>query len=375
MHMNLEKKSPKGLVLPFLSTLVLFSSVATAETQFNQINLVTDDQSVNSAKLTDTKITNAWGISYSPTGPFWISDNGTGVSTVYSVNATNTIVHNLGLTVTIPGDGTITGQVYNKNANNAFNGNTFLFVSEDGTISGWSGPTDTLQAASSNNVYKGVAIGDIGSDSYLYAANFKADRIDVIKGTTTSPDITGNFIDPTLPAGYAPFNIQNLAGNLYVTYAEQDITKHDEIDGLGKGYVDEFDLHGNLITRVASEGTLDAPWGLAIAPSSFGDYKGDLLVGNFGDGKINAYNPLTFAFIGQLLDSNGQPLSIQGLWGLSVGNGGSAGSTQSLYFTAGSNGESNGLFGAITPVPVPSTIWLFGSALMSALCVRKGQCG
>ena len=162
---------------------------------------------------------------------------------------------------------------------------------------------------------------------------------------------------------------------MYVTYAEQDITKHDEIDGLGKGYVDEFDLHGNLITRVASEGTLDAPWGLAIAPSSFGDYKGDLLVGNFGDGKINAYNPLTFAFIGQLLDSNGQPLSIQGLWGLSVGNGGSAGSTQSLYFTAGSNGESNGLFGAITPVPVPSTIWLFGSALMSALCVRKGQCG
>ena len=370
---NLGQKLPTLLATPLIAALTLCSAYATAGTTFSQLNLVTDDPSVNPAQITDASLKNAWGLSYSSTGPFWISDNGTGVSTLYRVNPGTMATTKVGLTVSIPGDGSVTGQVFNNSP--AFNGNLFMFVSEDGTISQWKSGTSALalQAASTANVYKGVTEAVVDQQNYLYAANFRTDKIDVIKDATT-PDLTGTFTDPNLPAGYAPFNIQNLGGNLYVTYAIQDATKHDEIAGAGNGMVDEFDAHGNFIARVTDPGgALNAPWGLAIAPSSFGVFAGDLLVGNFGDGKINAYDPVTHAFVGQLLGGNGQPLSIDGLWALSIGNDGGAGSSQALFFTAGPHDEANGLFGAITAVPAPSAIWLFGSALIGAGCLRKRQ--
>ena len=350
----------------FVTALTLCSAVANAATTFNQINLVTNDQAANAAQTTDSSLKNAWGLSYSPGGPVWISDNGSGASTFYTVNPVSNATSKVPLTVSIPGDGSVTGQVYNAGA--GFNGDTFIFVSEDGTISGWSGASGaqaaTLKPAAAANVYKGAAEAVVGGESYLYAANFRAGGIDVIPGSATAPALNGNFNDPNLPVGYAPFNIQDLGGNLYVTYALQDAAKHDEIAGQGNGYVDEFDSQGHLLNRIASQGALDAPWGLAIAPASFGEYAGDLLVGNFGDGKINAYNPLTHEFAGQLSAGNGQPLVIDGLWAISVGNNGGGGSAQMLYFTAGPNAEADGLFGALSAVPLPGGFWLFSSALL-----------
>lgn len=345
--------------------------------QFSVTNLVTDNAAAHAAKITDPGLVNAWGLSYGPTGPFWVSSNGAGTSTLYSVNPTTQATAKLGLTVAIPGAGSITGQVFNGNIAAAFGGDLFLFVSEDGTVSGWrsalGSTAETLVVGSDANVYKGAAFVTIAGNSYLYAANFRAGSIDVEKGSPGAPTLTGTFTDPNLPAGYAPFNIQRLGSTLYVTYAQQDANKHDEIAGAGFGFVDSYDLQGNLLARVATGGTLDAPWGLALAPSSFGAMAGALLVGNFGDGRINAYDPTTHAFLGQVTDGPGAPLSIDGLWALSPGNGGSAGSNALLYFTAGPDGESHGLFGVLTPVPEPSTALLMiaGLAGLGALARRR----
>jgi uncharacterized protein (TIGR03118 family) len=326
-------------------------------------NLVTDDQAANPAKITDPVIpgtpsglVNAWGISYGGTGPFWVSSNGTGVANLYSVNPANDVPSKLGLTVVIPGDGSVTGQASNSDAS-AFNGAHFLFVNEDGTISGWQSGTNALilQTGSDANVYKGTAVATVGGNTYLYAANFLSGKIDILKGTSGAPDLTGNFTDPNLPAGYAPFNIQLLGGKLYVTYALPGVGK-DEQHGPGLGIVNVFDTQGNLISRIGSNGgTLNAPWGLAIAPSSFGSFAGDLLVGNFGDGRINAFNLANNTLVGQLPGVDGSPLVIEGLWGLIVGNGGMGGSTERVYFSAGPQDESHGLFGALQSVPEPSS--------------------
>ena len=293
---------------------------------FDATNLVTDDQSAHAAQITDPGLVNAWGISFGPSSPFWVSANGSGTSTIYAVNPTTQVTAKQGLTVSIPGNGSVTGQVFNSNPA-AFNGDNFLFVSEDGTVSGWRGAlgttAETLATASSANVYKGSAFATISGNSYLYAANFRAATIDVFKGTAAAPALAGSFTDPNLPAGYAPFNVQNLNGTLYVTFAVQDATKHDEVAGAGQGIVDSFDLQGNLLGRVATGGKLNAPWGIAIAPSSFGAMAGDLLVGNFGDGRITAFDASTHTVVGQILGADGQPLSIDGLWALSAGNDGS----------------------------------------------------
>jgi uncharacterized protein (TIGR03118 family) len=249
-----------------------------------------------------------------------------------------------------------------------FNGNTFLFVSEDGTVSGWRGSlgttAETLVTASAS-IYKGAALGTVGTDSYLYAANFGTGKIDVLKGNAGAADLAGSFTDPALPSGYVPFNVQALENSLFVTYARRDGGSTDETAGAGFGFVDRYDLQGNFVARVASGGVLDAPWGLAIAPASFGSLAGSLLVGNFGDGRISAYDLATDSFLGQVADSHGSPLAIDGLWALSVGNGAGAGSTQSLYFTAGPGDESHGVFGVLQAVPEPGMAILFAAGLLA----------
>jgi uncharacterized protein (TIGR03118 family) len=230
---------------------------------------------------------------------------------------------------------------------------------------------EVLQTATAGNVYKGSAFATFGGNSYLYAANFETGTIDVLKGTAAAPNLSGSFTDPNLPAGFAPFNVQNLGGRLYVTYAKQDPNSNDELAGAGLGFVDAFDLNGNLIARIAGGGPLNAPWGLAIAPSSFGALADALLVGNFGDGTINAYDLATDALLGPLLGESGQALVIDGLWGLAVGNGGGAGSASALYFSAGPDGEKHGLFGVLTVVPEPPSGLLVAAALAAGTVARR----
>jgi len=366
--------------LLMITVLPCLSPPAAAAPLFNQTNLVTNDPLAHPAKVTDPLLQNAWGISFSPASPFWVSDNASGVATLYFVDPNTNATSVASLVVTIPGAGNPTGQIFNSNNSaGAFNGNLFLFVSEDGTVSGWRGSLGTtaevLQTGSSANVYKGTTEATINGHSYLYAANFHAGAIDVLKGDTGAPDLTGKFTDPNLPSGYAPFNIQLLGGKLYVTYALQDANKKDDVPGPGHGFVNVFDIQGNLIGRVATMGTLNSPWGLAIAPSSFGQFAGDLLVGNFGDGRINVFDLLTDAFVAQLLALDGNALTIDGLWGLTVGNNGSGGSSNKLYFSAGPDDEMNGLFGVITAsavtVPEPGTILLLAVGLGAGLLQRR----
>jgi uncharacterized protein (TIGR03118 family) len=352
------RKHPLSLLALAVAAALAAAPLSSQAIPVTVTNLVTDNPAVNPAQITDPGLVNAWGLSYSPTSPFWVSSNGAGTSTVYHVDPATQATSKLGLTVTIPGAGNVTGQVFNAGGAGQFNGNAFLFVSEDGTVSGWRGALGTTAEAlvSVGGIYKGAALATIGGNSYLYGADFGRGSIDVFKGNAAAANLTGSFTDPTLPSGYVPFNVQNLAGSLFVTYALREGSSTDETAGAGFGFVDRYDLQGNLMGRVASGGVLDAPWGLAIAPSSFGALAGSLLVGNFGDGRISAYDLATDSFIGQLSGTNGQPLAIDGLWALSVGNDGGAGSSQSLYFTAGPDDESHGLFGVMQAVPETDSV-------------------
>lgn len=338
------------------------SAVQAQSPFFGPTNLVTDNQAANPALITDPNLVNPWGVSFSTISPFWVSNNGTGTSTLYQVNPVTNLPVKQGLTVTIPGAGNVTGQSFSSTPAGNFNGDTFLFVSEDGTISGWRGALGTnaeiLQTASSLNVYKGSAYATIGTDSYLYAANFRSGAIDVLKGNAGAPNLSGNFTDPNLPSGFAPFNIQRIGTRLYVTYALQDASRTDDLPGPGNGFVNAFDLNGNLLARIATHSVLNSPWGVAIAPASFGSLAGTLLVGNFGDGRISAFDLSTNTLVGQLMDASNSPLAIDGLWSLNVGNDGNAGSSNNLFFTAGPSDESHGLFGVIQAVPEPSVLAL-----------------
>ena len=347
---------------------------------FSVNNLVTDDPMANPAQITDPGLKNGWGMSFGPTGPFWVSSNEAGTAVVYNVNPGTQVTSKVALTVAIPGAGNPTGQVFNGNGS-AFNGNLFLFVSQDGTVSGWRPSLGTsaekIVPASSANVYTGAAIGSVAGNDYLYAANFKAGKIDVYPGTAAQPSLPGSFTDPNLPDGYAPFNVQNLDGALYVAYAQRDNATNDEVAGAGLGVVDKFALNGDFLGRIASGGTLNAPWGMAIAPSSFGAMAGDLLVGNFGDGHINIYDPATLMPLGQVMDASNHSVVIDGLWGISPGNDGMGGSSHLLYFAAGPNDETHGLFGVLAPVPEPSTyaMMLAGLGIVLVLVRRRAWPG
>ncbi|MFL5800918.1 MAG: TIGR03118 family protein [Roseiflexaceae bacterium] len=350
--------------------LLLVASMATigslpayaAPNTFQQVNLVSDIPGL--ALHTDPDLVNPWGISHSNTSPFWVSDNGTGVSTLY-----NGAGAKVALTVTIPPPAgsapgttaTPTGQVSNGTADFVVtNGTTsgssrFIFATEDGTISGWNPAVDATHAilAVDNSgaaaIYKGLAIGANASGNFLYAANFHAGTIDVFDKNFHQVLLAGSFTDPDIHTRFAPFNIQNLGGKLYVTYAKQDADGEDDVAGPANGYVDIFDTTGNLLQRLATRGRLNSPWGLAIAPPSFGAFAGDLLVGNFGDGRINVIDPVTGEFLDQLRDPNNRAITIDGLWGLIVGNGGNGGDPGKVYFTAGPDDETHGLFGSLAP--------------------------
>ena len=309
----------------------------------------------------DPDLVNPWGISLSGGSPFWVSDNGTGKSTLY-----NSAGVKQGLVVSMPtGSEPVTGQVFNGTAGN-FHGDAFIFATENGTIAGWRGALGTTaeQLFAVNGAgYKGLAIST--AKDTLYGANFKAGTIDVFN----SAGLMASFADPSVPAGYAPFNIQNINGKLYVTYALRGATG-DDIAGAGHGFVSVFDPVAHTFSRLVSQGVLDSPWGLAFAPTTFNALSGDLLVGNFGDGTINAFDPLSGTYVATLGNLNGTPLVNDGLWGLTVGNGGNGGSVSSLYIAAGPNGETGGLFARIDAVPEPSAV-LLGAAGMALLIWRR----
>jgi uncharacterized protein (TIGR03118 family) len=356
-------RKPVRVILAATLGISVIPSVFASSIGFVQTNLASDQSGV--APTTDANLVNAWGIAASATSPFWIGANGSGTSVLYNGAGVKQ-----GLTVSIPGDGSVTGVSFSNIPGN-FNGDTFLFVSEDGTVSGWRGAlgttAETLVPGGATNVYKGLADASVGGIQYAYLTDFRTGAITVLTGTGVPSALTGNFTDPSLPAGYAPFDIADLGGTLYVTYAVQDPAKHDDVAGAGNGIVDAYDLNGNFLGRLVTGGALNSPWGLAIAPAGFGDVGGDLLVGNFGDGTIHAYNRTTGAFVETLTDANGNPLTIDGLWGLDFGNGSGSGSTSTLYFTAGPDGESHGLFGELNPVPEPATWLLTGFSLLLVL--------
>lgn len=365
------------VILIFFSAPVFLR--ATSMDSFAQQNLISDLPGV--ASTLDTNLANPWGISFPPNGPFWISDNHTGLATVYNGLGHPFPVSNP-LMVTIPappgssGPSAPTGQLFNPTSDFQLSPNRparFIFVTEDGTISGWNPSVNATHAVlevnnSASAVYKGVTMGNNGSGNFLYAANFHDGTVDVFDKNFNPAHLSGSFTDPNLPSGYAPFDIQNIGGKLYVTYALQDAAKHDDMAGPGNGYVDVFDLNGNLVKRLVSKGPLNSPWGETLAPNGFGPFAGDLLVGNFGNGEINAFNPASGAFLGTLKDANGNPISIDGLWGLTFGGGGAGGNPNLLYFTAGIPGnglkEDHGLFGSLTPTPEPGTLYLLGAGIL-----------
>ena len=310
------------------------------------------DTAAGGAAHTDPNLVNPWGLAFSPSGPFWVANNGSNTATIYDSTGTT-----VGPAVTVPGpvSGVPTGQVYNGTNDFKIGGLSpalFLFSSESGVITGWyTGGTAAVVAnqTAASASYKGLAIGSVGSTNYIYATNFHSGGIDVFSGTFVKQPFT--FTDPALPAGYAPFGIENIGGQLYVTYAVKGASG-DDVAGAGNGIVDVFTTNGAFVKRLVSNGALNSPWGLAMAPNGFGDFSGALLVGNFGDGKINAYNPSTGAFVGTLMNGNsGNPVVIGGLWALKFGNGGLAGSTTNLYFTAGTGSEAHGTFGSLTLMP------------------------
>jgi uncharacterized protein (TIGR03118 family) len=333
---------------------------------YRQTNLVSDIP--GKAKFTDAHLKNPWGIAFGPKTPFWVADNATGVATTYKGNG-----RPQSLVVTIPppkgqtSPAAPTGIVFNSTDDFVVSKNgksgpaVFIFATEDGTLSGWNPKVDRTNAILEVNnsdtntgpVYKGLASGRDKGNDLLFAANFRFGRVDVFDSKFKR---VSRFTDHNVPSGFAPFGIRNINGLLYVTFAKQDAAKHDDVAGPGNGFVDVFNTDGHLIKRLISQGALNSPWGLVLAPSDFGRFSNALLVGNFGNSRINAFNPHNGDFLGTLKDKQGHALGgdltspgSKGLWGLTFGNGAQAGDRNTLFFTSGINDEKDGLFSAIEP--------------------------
>jgi uncharacterized protein (TIGR03118 family) len=339
-----------------VAAFVLASPLGAAERNAYVVtNLISNSTAVPAAAH-DPSLVNAWGLTASSSSPWWVADNGAQVSTLYNGNTGTKVA----LTVAV--EGGPTGTVFNIAGGTTFPvpagaSSRFIFASEDGNIRGWPGSGAALVTAAKSMtpgaVYKGLAIANTSAGPRLYATDFHNGQVDVWDGAWNLVSTASSFVDDQLPEGYAPFGIQAIGSRIFVTFAKQDADAADELHGQALGFVDVFDTAGTLLERVAQRGQLNAPWGLALAPASFGRFGGDLLVGNFGDGQINAYEELPnghFEHRGELRDAaSNAPISIDGLWALEFGNNGTAGPSTRLFFTAGPNDEADGLFGSIDP--------------------------
>jgi len=363
--LNTASRSWTGCFGPMITSLaLLFSSAAFAQ-HYQQTDLVANSTSVSSTATIDPNLVNAWGLSRGSGSPWWISDNGMGISTLY--DGTGAIVP---LVVTIPppmgGEppSAPTGTVFNFTKGFAVKPgkpSVFLFCTEDGTIAGWNPGVNPSSAiikvdhSEQGAIYKGCTMAKDHSLPRFYATNFAVGQVEVYDGQFRPVTMAGAFRDPNLPANYAPFGIQNVGGSIVVTFAHRMPGSTDEDHGTGKGYVDVFDVDGNLLLRLQHGPFLNAPWGIALASGDFGTFSHRLLIGNFGDGRIHAFNLVSGMFEGTLLNTDGTPLSIDGLWALSFGGDNAKnGLATELFFTAGPNDESNGLYGKVTPVATES---------------------
>jgi len=346
----------RGLTICTLSLLWGAASSLSASAFF-QTNLVSDIPGM--AAVTDTNLKDPWGMSFSANSPIWVSDRATGVSTLYN-GLTGAPVS---LVVAVPPGAPLgpTGQVFAGGG--GFSGNpSFIFDTLGGTVDTWGGgSTAAVVDTTAGAHYEGLA----SANSTLYAANFgSAGGINVFNSSYAPETLSGSFTDPNIPTGYSPFNVQNINGLLYVEYAKVTTGVPVPLPG-GGGFVDIYNTNGVLMQRLISNGALDAPWGVTIAPAGFGSFGGDLLVGNFGNGEINAFNATTGAFVGTLMDQNGNPIVNSGLWALDFGN--SSANPNALYFTAGINMGNDGLFGDIQATPEPTSVSLIALGILGLL--------
>ena len=342
-------------MIELLEDRFLFST----STYYNIANLVSDNGVPGTR--TDSDLVNAWGLAASKTGPWWVAAaetgkvpafDGTGAQAAPTFNVPTAPGQDEANPTGIVANGT-SGFVIKSGKSSA--AALYLMATENGTIAGWSPDVDPNNAilevdrSASGAVYKGIAIGKSGKSTRLFATDFHNGKIDVFDSKFKAVSLkSGAFTDTHLPAGYAPFNVVNIDGKLYVTYALQDADAHDDVGGPRHGFVDIYSTSGTLIKRFASRGSLDSPWGMVVAPSSFGKFGGDILIGNFGNGKISAFSRKG-KFQGFVNDPSNNPVEIQGLWGIGFGNGKGSGATNTVYFAAGPEEESHGLFGSISP--------------------------
>jgi uncharacterized protein (TIGR03118 family) len=349
---------------------------------FADTALLSDKTGVVATTTTiDANLSNPWGVAIAPGLPFWIADNNSNVSTLYSGTGaiqTDSITGNNGVGIAIPASAAgvpanPTGQVYNGSGGFLIPTSAgqesalFIFDGEGGTIAAWAAASgaaavtaydDGVANGANHAVYKGLALGTVNGAAFLYATDLHNNKVDVFDTLFTKPAaMQGKFLDPTIPAGFVPFGIVALNDQLYVSYAQQDAAKHDETTGAGLGYVDVFDFSGNFVSRFASAGALNAPWGMAVAPAGFGSLAGDLLIGNFGDGKINIFAPNGAALatsMGPLTVTNGGTITIPGLWSLVFGNGDADKPLTTLFYTAGFADQTDGVFGSIATATATS---------------------
>ena len=375
-----------SLVGGALSGILAIGALAQTSSTYVQTNIISDGATAQ-ALVTDPTLINPWGVSVGPA--IWIDKAGSG-SVAIDTAAGAIAVPSLPA-VTIPAaastsaHGSPSGTVYNSGIFD-IPGSTsavFLFGTLDGTIAAWNVSSGTQAVTVVDNSakasYTDIALDTNATGTFLLAANFKQGTVDVFDSTFAPHPLAGNFTDPTLPAAYSPFGIHCIGGNVYVTYAQVSTTTFESV-GAGLGYVDEFDNNGNFITRVAGQGVLNAPWGMALAPAGFGSFGGDLLIGNFGDGVINAFDPKTFALLGSLNTSTGTPIANPGLWeiffGQNSGQTTTLGDPNTLYFAAGINGEKGGLFGSVAVAPPTRGVGSFSlQASSTTLSVTGGGVG